>query len=115
MKVKIDIRETIPVHRSHIVTEQGEDGCLVLAYPRFPYRWLNKLFPMLSTFIHVPLEKYGSEIWKQIDGQRSVEEIAVCIASLFPDEKDIKNRAVAYIQQLHHDKLIWLKTLNSKL
>jgi len=115
MKVKIDIRETIPVRRSHILAEQGEDGCLVLAYPRFPYKWISKLFPSLSTYIHVPLEKYGSEIWNQIDGQRSVEEISESIASLYPDEKDIKNRAVAYIQQLHHDKFIWLKTLSPKL
>ena len=110
MKVKVDIRETIPVRRSHILAERGEDGNLVLAYLRFPYRWLNKLFPMLSTYIHVPLEKYGSEVWNLIDGQRSVEEISECIASLFPNEKDIKKRAVTYIQQLHHDKFIWLKT-----
>ena len=110
MKVKVDIRETIPVRRSHIMTEQGEDGCLVLAYPRFPYRWLNKLFPMLSTYIHVPLEKYGSAIWNLIDGQHSVEEIAEYMSTLFPEEKDIKNRAVTYIQQLHKDKFIWLKT-----
>ena len=114
MKVKVDIRETIPVRRSHMVTEQGEDGCLTLAYPRFPYRWLNKLFPMLSTHIHVPLEKYGSAIWSLIDGQHSVEEIAEHMSTLFPEEKDIKKRAVAYIQQLLHDKFIWLKTLNSK-
>ena len=114
MKVKVDIRETIPVRRSHIITEQGEDGNLVLAYPRFPYRWLNKFFPMLSTHIHVPLEKYGSAIWNLIDGQHSVEEIAESAATLFPEEQDIKNRAVAYIQQLHKDKFIWLKT-NSKL
>ena len=110
MGVKVDIRETIPVRRSHIVTEQGEDGCLVLAYPRFPYRWLNKLFPMLSTYIHVPLEKYGSEIWNSIDGHSTVDEIAERMATLFPEEKDIKNRAVTYIQQLHKDKFIWLKT-----
>ncbi|MBO7553524.1 MAG: PqqD family protein [Bacteroidaceae bacterium] len=109
MKVKVDIRETIPVRRSHILTEQGDDGHLVLAYPRFPYRWLNKLFPMLSTHIHVPLEKYGSSIWNLIDGQHSVEEIAESAAILFPEEQDIKNRAVAYIQQLHRDKFIWLK------
>lgn len=109
MKVKVDIRETIPVRRSHILTEQGEDGNLVLAYPRFPYRWLNKLFPMLSTNIHVPLEKYGSAIWNLIDGQHSVEEITENVATLFPEEQDIKNRAVAYIQQLHRDKFIWLK------
>ena len=112
MKVKVDIRETIPVQRSHMMTEQGEDGCLVLAYPRFPYRWLNKLFPMLSTYIHVPLEKYGSAIWNLIDGQHSVEEIAENMSTLFPEEKDIKNRAVAYIQQLHKDKFIWLKTIS---
>lgn len=109
MKMKIDIRETIPVSRSHILAEQGEDGCLTLAYPRFPYQWLKKLFPMLSTHIHVPLEKYGSAIWSLIDGQHSVEEIAEHMSTLFPEEKDIKNRAVAYIQQLHKDKFIWLK------
>ena len=109
MGVKIDIRETIPVRMSHIVTEQGGDGCLVLAYPRFPYRWLNKLFPMLSAYIHVPLEKYGSEIWQLIDGQHTVAEIAESVSKQFPEEKDIKNRAAAYIQQLHKDKFIWLK------
>ena len=109
MKVKVDIRETIPVRRSHIVTEQGEDGCLVLAYPRFPYRWLNKLFPMLSTHIHVPLEKYGSAIWNLIDGQRTVAEIATGMALQFSEEKEMEQRTVTFIQQLHRDKFIWLK------
>jgi len=107
---QVRLRDTIPTCRSTILTETGDDGFLVLSYPRFPYKWMNIFLPKyISPYIHVPLEEYGSWVWSQINGQRTVEEIACNAATLHPKEEDMKNRTIMFIHQLYLDKFITLK------
>lgn len=106
---RISLLDTVPVRMPKITSEYGDDGLIVLAYPRFPYPWMGKLFPRYSAYIHVPLEKYGTAVWEQIDGVRTVAEIAEIVKQQFPEEADtLQGRVAAYIQQLHKDRFISL-------
>ena len=109
---KVNLLDTIPVHASHVWTEQTTDGCLVLVYHRFPNAWMARLFShWYSPLIHVPLEQYGSEVWQLIDGKRTTEEVIRIVALQHPEEIAFPQRLALYISQLHADGFITLQNV----
>lgn len=108
MRKKINIMDVVPVYRDHILFEDGEDGCVVLAYPRFRKAWMRRwLLPScLSPYIHVPLEKHGTAVWKAIDGKSTVAELVGRLAEHFQGEENYEIRVVTYLVQLQKDGFI---------
>ena len=107
---KISLLDTIPVHAPHVWTEKADDGCLTIVYHRFPKVWLRKLFgKWYSPQIHVPLESFGTEVWKLIDGKRTTEEVIHEVAMQHPDEENFPQRLAMYISKLHQDGFILLQ------
>ena len=84
---KVSLLDVVPVHAAKVWVEPAEDGYLTLVYHRFPKSWLRKwLSKWFSPQIHIPLERFGSEIWSRIDGKRTAEDIIREKSHLTPDD-----------------------------
>ncbi len=106
---KVSLLDVVPVHAEKVWVEPAEDGCLTLVYHRFPKSWLRKwLSKWFSPQIHIPLERFGSEIWSRIDGKRTAEDIIREVALLHPKEENFPQRIALYLSKLHQDGLIRL-------
>ena len=56
---------------------------------------------------HISLDKYGSVLWKAIDGRNTVYDILNIMSDTFPDEKDsMLNRVIAFMQTLKRNNFI---------
>lgn len=61
---------------------------------------------------HIALEKYGTAVWKNIDGQNTIYDIVRIMEAKFPDEKDgMLDRVVKYMGTLQRSKFITMKEL----
>ena len=71
------------------------------------YNWLaQKLFkrPRVS---HIALDEYGSFVWQQMDGKRTVFEISELVKGKFgKDAEPIVERLVQYFRILYQNKFI---------
>jgi hypothetical protein len=47
------------------------------------------------------MDKLGSIVWTQCDGDKSVKDILVVVTKEFPGEKDIDQRLFLFLQQLY--------------
>lgn len=106
---KFNLLDAVPVRRAHIVTE-WEDGCVVLAYPRFKRAWVRRLFlpKGMSPYIRVRLEEHGTAVWNLIDGRRTTEEIVSSLSAHFGGESGYASRVTTYLMQLQRDGFIRL-------
>ena len=53
------------------------------------------------------LDKYGSVLWKALDGRNTVYNILNIMSDTFPDEKDsMLNRVIAFMQTLKRNNFI---------
>lgn len=56
---------------------------------------------------HIALDKYGSFVWRQMDGIRNVYDIAQLVSEQFGKEAEpVVERLVKYIQILYQNKFI---------
>lgn len=56
---------------------------------------------------HIALDKYGSFVWRQMDGKRNVYEISKLVSERFGKEAEpLTERLVKYIQILYQNKFI---------
>lgn len=106
----VSLLDAVPVRAGHVLTETGEDQCVVLAIPRFKHRWMQRhLVPKgLSPYIRVSLEAHGTAVWQLIDGRRTVAEMISLLAPHFAGQTDYAARVCAYLIQLHRDGFIRL-------
>ncbi len=91
-----------------------ETGCVTLRKPKFKNKYLVKyLLPYLKRpEFKINLDEIGSFVWKNIDGVRSIEQIADRMASKFGDEvKPVNDRLGQFIQSLYQNKFIILKQI----
>jgi len=68
--------------------EIDEKGMVTVLVPKFTNRLIAKiLMPRLkSTHFKIKLDEIGSETWKQIDGLKTVQQIADSLAGIFGDK-----------------------------
>lgn len=71
------------------------------------YNWLaQKLFkrPRIS---HIMLDEYGSFVWQQMDGKRTIYEISGLVKGKFgKDAEPVLDRLVQYFRILYQNKFI---------
>ena len=61
----------------------------------------------LSVTSHIALDKYGSFVWRQMDGKRNVHEISKLVSAQFGEAAEpLVPRLVKYIQILYQNKFI---------
>lgn len=109
-KGKVNLLDVVPVRCEHITTQE-ENGCIVLAYPRFKYEWMRRfLLPKgMSADIRVKLEENGTAVWRLIDGHRTVQEIISRLAAHFHEDENYVSRVATYVMQLQKDGFIQLR------
>lgn len=71
------------------------------------YAWLAQKFFNRPRVSHIDLDKHGSFIFQQIDGQRTVGELAELMHAQFgQDAEPLYDRLVKYMQILHNNGFI---------
>ncbi len=88
-----------------------EEENLVLLVPKFEWKVLLTILPALKNqYFRVKLDPMGSRIWKAIDGQKSVGDIARQIRSGNregeTDLTDLEDRLGKYMSMLYERKYI---------
>lgn len=88
----------------------AEDGRMVLERPKAgPLRRPLMRLLRLPTTLRVTLDPLGSEVWRHIDGTRTVGQILVALEQDHPDEGDLPRRLGTYLSQLTATRLIELR------
>ena len=71
------------------------------------YHWIaQKIFkrPRIS---HIKLDEYGSFVWRQVDGRRTIFEISDLVKEKFGREAEpLLNRLVKYFETLYQNEFI---------
>lgn len=103
--------EDIPIIAPHI-TPLIEEDKVVLSYPKFrSLFWSKLLIPKSrSKYCRVRLDQYGSTVWRQIDGQKSIQQICDQLCSEFEFEQvdNANTRIVLFTQYLYNHQFITL-------
>lgn len=65
-----------------------DDGCVDLLMPRFRKQWQAKMLQPRGKerFIHIKLDRFGSLVWRLIDGTTPAGEIGEKLNEAFPAE-----------------------------
>lgn len=93
--------------RNHEIEEEN----LVLLVPKFEWKVLLNILPSLrNQYFRVKLDPLGSKVWRSIDGQKTVGDIARQIRSEDRngelDLTDLEDRLGKYMSMLYERKFI---------
>ena len=98
----------IPIINSKNDWSEGEDGIVTIhmVHRGFYATIAQKVFhtPRVS---HIKLDEYGSFLWKRINGERTVGQLAQQLKEQFGDQAEpLYDRLVKYMQILHNNEFI---------
>lgn len=108
MKKKKNFMDFIPVCNPTNEWDADEDNIVTVHVVNKGFYNLiaQKLFkrPRVS---HIKLDKYGSFVWQQMDGKRTVFDISKLVEDKFGKEAEpVVERLVKYFQILYQNKFI---------
>lgn len=90
---------------------EGRDGNIVIdvenkgLHHRIAQKFWHK--PKVS---HISLDRYGSALWKLMDGKRTVYDIVMAMKEQFPGEEDrMLDRVVTFLGTLDNNRFIHAK------
>ncbi len=104
---QVNLWELIPVRNFN--HEINDDNLVTILIPKFTNNFLVQfLMPRLKhPFIKVKLDKIGSAVWLEIDGVKSVGEIATLIESKFKEDVyPVEERFQKFFSQLFNHRFI---------
>jgi hypothetical protein len=111
---KINYLELTPVPLfEHIVEEDGKVSVLI---PRFTNKVLVKIItPMLkSPYVKTMFDDFGSHVWREIDGNRKVSDIANSFREKFGDKGEpSEERVTKFLTQLYKYKFLTFKEIHN--
>ena len=98
----------IPIMNPKNDWSQDEQGIVTIhMVHRGFYAAIAQRFFHTPRVSHIKLDEYGSFLWKEIDGQRSVGQLAQRMKEQFgPEAEPLYNRLVKYMQILHNNHFI---------
>ena len=71
------------------------------------YNWLAQKLFKRPRFSHISLDEYGSFIWQQMDGKKSIYEISKLVKEKFGDAAEpLIERLTKYFQILYRNHFI---------
>ena len=88
--------------RLDIEWKENADGLVEIMVPKFKSNFgksFCKIIKKENTFV-ANMDKIGSLVWKNCDGLKTVGEILDIAKKDFPDEENIDQRLILFIQQL---------------
>ena len=93
----------------------NDEDLVTVIVPKFKNEFAKKFIsPKLkSADFKLNLEKFGSEVWKNMDGKTKVGELVKILSEKFGDEiQPAVDRVSKYVFQLYEQKLISFKEIN---
>ncbi|MBI5648367.1 MAG: PqqD family protein [Ignavibacteriae bacterium] len=97
---------------------EDEEGVVTVDMPRFHVAWMQRLLVPRAKYpyIRVKLDRFGSHVWKQIDGVRTVLEVAELLRAEFGDAvEDHEARVAAFMRLLQRRAFVTLKTAEGEV
>ena len=92
---------------------EDAEGIVTVDMPRFHVAWMQRLLVPRAKYpyIRVKLDRFGSHVWKQVDGKRNVSAIAERLRAEFGDAvEEHEDRVAAFMRMLQRRAFITLKT-----
>jgi hypothetical protein len=108
-KEKVNLFDLKPIR--NVQWETKENDLVVLLVPKFQNKFLARhVMPRLrAPNFRIDLDKYGSFVWRESDGNTTVLEIAERMREKFGEEFDPKYERVGrFVSQLVHQKFLSL-------
>ena len=111
MKKKENFLDYIPSINDENTWDE-KDGIVTvnMIHKGFYHKLAQKVFktPKVS---HIALDEFGSFVWKCIDGEKSVYDIAMLVKEKYGDKAEpLYERLVKYFQILKNNRFIILRT-----
>ena len=88
-KKKENYLDYIPKHNERFAWESKENGLVVIKVPNMGF--FNRIAQLIfrkPKFSYIDLDEFGSFVWTQIDGQRTVYEIGQAVKERFGDKAE---------------------------
>ena len=100
--------DLVPVRNPRNSWDADEDGIVTIhMVHRGFYAAIAQKFFHTPRVSHIKLDEYGSFLWKQIDGQRNVEDLARQMKAQFGSGAEpLYDRLVKYMQILRNNRFI---------
>lgn len=98
----------IPIINPQNDWSEDEEGIVTIhMVHRGFYATIAQKFFHTPRVSHIKLDKYGSFLWKELDGRRTVGQLAQRMKEQFGDKAEpLYDRLVHYMQILHNNKFI---------
>lgn len=101
-KINRNYLDTVLEHNPELKWKERKDGIVVIDMVNkgFFHTIAQKFFrrPKVS---HIALDKYGTSVWKALDGKRTVFDVANEMKSQYPEDEDLMlNRVVTFTHTL---------------
>ncbi len=103
-----NVLDYIPIRSTKITYNKKENGLIEIILPRDSLieKITRKLFFTPDKY-RVELDKMGSFVWEQIDGERTIYEIAMLVKESFKEEAEpVYERLLQYINILRNNNFI---------
>lgn len=105
---KQNFLDFIPAWNPEFTWSKDEKGNIVVhAVNKGFYNWLTQKLLKRPRISHISLDDYGSFVWQQIDGKRTVYDISQTVKTQFGSKAEpIIDRMVRFIELLYQNKFI---------
>lgn len=110
-KSKVNYLDYIPDRNSHYEWEINEKGMVtvIVVWTGFYHRFAQKVFKK-PKFSRIELDEFGSFVWLQIDGQRTIFDISQIAEMEFGEKiSPLLERLVKFFEILKEHKFVILK------
>ena len=108
---EINLLDLVPLKK--IRFEESSDGRITLLKPKFNNKFLVKyLIPRMNKPNYkIKLDRFGSFVWKQCNGENTVRQISELLKEKFQGEIEaVYDRLALFMQSLCDNKFIAYKT-----
>lgn len=112
-KKNINYLELTPVHNKDY---EEVNGLITIVFPKFKSKFLQWLIPKNKpSNIRISLDKIGSSVWKNINGNRKVDEIISALQQEFGEELiQAEQRTLKFLSMLYQHRFIYFKELRKE-
>lgn len=97
---KTNILDVIPALHEDVNVNKGKEGELTLSFPALRKKGFWGFISKWSKTKHIELDMTGSEVVKQIDGKRNIEEIIAAMSAYFECKDNYAERIIMFISGL---------------
>lgn len=110
-----NLLDLVPSQSQKFRSETAENGAVtIFVENKGPFNFVAQKLFKKPRFTQIHLEEFGSFIWKQIDGVKTVKEIADLMHETFGEKSDpLYPRISMYIKTLSAYEFIELKNITT--